>query len=103
VLLGSGAALAVGGAVFWVLRGNEVSTLDHACQNRVCPANLQSDDDRGKLYDALGIALFSAAGAAVVAGGGVFLFGNKSASAGSLQVAPVAAAGGGGLLVRGRF
>jgi hypothetical protein len=105
VLLGGGAALAAGGAVFWVLRGNEMGTLDSGCPSRTnCPANLKSDDDKGKLYDALGITLFSAAGAAVLAGGGVLLFGgSKSAPAGSLQVAPVAGAGGGGLTVRGRF
>jgi hypothetical protein len=91
--------------VFWVLRGNEISTLEQGCPMRVrCAAGLQSDYDNGKTYGALGVALFSAGGAAVLAGGGVLLFGGgKSTPAASLQVAPSVGANGGGLTVRGRF
>jgi hypothetical protein len=104
-LVGGGVAAAAAGAVVWVLRGNEISTLDHACgSNRMCPSSAQSDYDRGKLYDALGIALFATAGVALAAGGGVLLLGGgKSSTAASVRVLPQALQGGGGAVVGGRF
>jgi hypothetical protein len=103
-LVGGGVAAAAAGTVVWVLRGNEISTLDNTCTNRVCPASVQPDYDRGKLYDVLGIALFATAGVALAAGGGVLLFGGgKNASTASIRVLPQALPGGAGAVAGGRF
>jgi hypothetical protein len=105
VLLAAGAAAGAGGAVFWVLRGNEIATLDAGCRSRVnCPTSLQSDADRGKVYDAVGIGLFATAGVAVAAGGGILLFGGRTqGSASGIRIRAHAGSSGGGVLVEGGF
>lgn len=106
ILVGGGAALVAGGVVMWILRGNEVSTLDPECgaNRQSCPSSAQSDISSGKLYDALGVTGFVAGGAAALAGIGLLVFGGShadAAAAGSVSVGPMFARGGGGLRVTG--
>ena len=107
VLVGGGAALAVGGAVFWVLRGNEVSTLNGECgpSGQSCPPGAQSDIDKGKLDNTLGVSLFIAGGVAAAAGAGLLLFGGSHAQATTgvrgVRVTPLLTGHGGGLGVQG--
>jgi hypothetical protein len=104
VLVGSGAALAIGGAVFWVLRGNEISKLDGDCGagGQSCPASDQGDINSGKLDNTLGVSLFIAGGVAAAAGAGLLLFGGSHAPATTgVRVLPVVTASGGGVGVQG--
>lgn len=90
VLVGTGAAALVGGTVFWVLRSNEVNTLNGECgpTQQTCPKGAQSDIDSGKLDDTLGVTLFIAGGAAVLAGAGLLVFGGHSSPAMAVHVTP---------------
>ncbi len=106
-LVGAGGAAVIGGAVFWALRGHEVSTLDAACGagGAHCPDSVHSDYTTGKAYSAVSVALF-ATGAAVVGTGVVWLLthGHGSDSSGhDAQLAPVFFPGGGGASCAARF
>jgi hypothetical protein len=106
ILAGGGAALLAGGAVFWVLRQNEINTLDNECgsDHQGCPASGHSNVDAGKLDDALGVTLFVAGGAAVLGGAGWLLFGphgGGATPAAQWRVTPVVTAHGGGVGVQG--
>ncbi|HEX8794006.1 MAG TPA: hypothetical protein VF765_23855, partial [Polyangiaceae bacterium] len=104
ILVGGGAALVAGGVVMWVLRGNEISTLDGECGTggQHCPGSAQSDISNGKLYDALGVTGFIAGGAAALAGVGLLVFGGSHTEAtAGVHVAPMVARGGGGLRITG--
>jgi hypothetical protein len=109
ILLGSGALVAVGGVVFWVLRGNEISTIDSLCSgNRsACPPNqrgaVDSDGSTGQAYTAAAIAMFAVAGAAAVVGGGVLLFGGKGRTSTSARFLPYAGPHGTGAALSGSF
>ncbi|HTQ47194.1 MAG TPA: hypothetical protein VMI75_30775 [Polyangiaceae bacterium] len=104
VLVGGGAALVTGGVVMWILRGNEISTLNGECHPTAqdCPTSAQGDISNGKLYDALGITGFVAGGAAALAGAGLLVFGGSHGDgATGFTVGPMLAHGGGGLRVTG--
>jgi hypothetical protein len=105
ILVGGGAAFVAGGAVMWILRGNEISTLDPQCgaSHQQCPSSAQSDIDKGKLYDVLGVTGFVAGGAAALAGVGLLVLGGSHAetTTSSLTVGPLLARGGGGLRFTG--
>jgi len=105
ILVGSGAALVAGGVVMWILRGNEISTLNGACHPtpQDCPESAQGDISNGKLYDALGVTGFVAGGAAALAGVGLLVFGGAhgESTTGSVTLGPMVARGGGGLRFTG--
>jgi hypothetical protein len=97
IVLGAGVVLVAGGAVSWVLRDQEVTTLDGLCKTRqTCPSSAQGDISDGKLYDALAVTLFVAGGVGALAGGGLLTLGPSSSST-AVQVSPVVTAHGGGL------
>ena len=100
---GTGVALVAGGAVFWVLRGNEVSTLSGECgpTQHACPASASSDISSGKTYDAVGLSLFIAGGAAVLGGAGLLLLGGHSSTSTAMQVTPFVTGHSAGLGVTG--
>lgn len=101
---GTGVALLAGGVVFWVLRGNEVSTLSGECgpTQHTCPQSASSDISNGKTYDAVGMTLFIAGGAAVLGGAGLLLFGgHASTSTTGLQITPFVTGHSAGLGVTG--
>jgi hypothetical protein len=100
---GTGVALVAGGAVFWVLRGNEVSTLSGECgpTQHACPQSASSDISNGKTYDAVGMTLFIAGGAAVLGGAGLLLFGGHSSTSTAVQVTPFVTGHSAGLGVTG--
>lgn len=105
ILVGGGAALVAGGAVMWILRGNEISTLNGECHPTAqdCPGSAQGDISNGKLYDALGVTGFVAGGAAALAGVGLLVFGGSHdpSTTGGVTVGPMVARGGGGLRLTG--
>lgn len=98
-----GLALVAGGVVFWVLRGQENDTLSGPCgpSQHQCPQSLQSDIDKGKLYNALADGLFIAGGAAVLAGAGLVLFGGGHDAPATARVTTLVVAGGGGVGLEG--
>jgi hypothetical protein len=98
--LGGGAALVAGGVVFWVLRGQEVTTLTGECgaTKQQCPGSAQGTINTGKLYDALGVSLLAAGGVVALIGGGLLVFGGGASSAPTgLRAVPLLTAHGGGL------
>ena len=103
VLLGGGAALGVGGGVLWALRGSAISTLDGECgpTRQACPQSAQGQINSGKADDALGVMLFVAGGAAVLAGAGLLLFGGHSETTSGVRVTPVFSAHGAGVGLAG--
>jgi hypothetical protein len=104
ILVGGGVALVAGGVVMWVLRGNEISTLNGECGSggQHCPGSAQSDIDSGKLYDALGVTGFVAGGAAALAGVGLLVFGGPQGDTTTgVSVGPMLARGGGGVRLTG--
>jgi hypothetical protein len=105
ILVGGGAALVAGGVVMWILRGNEISTLNGECgsDGQHCPGGAQSDINSGKLYDALGVTGFVAGGAAALAGVGLLVFGGPHAetTSGGVRFGPMLARGGGGVRIGG--
>jgi hypothetical protein len=103
VVAGSGVALVGGGVVFWLLRGNEVSTLSGECgpTQHTCPQSASSDISTGKTYDAVGMTLFIAGGAAVLGGAGLLLFGGHSSTSTAVQVTPFVTGHSAGLGVTG--
>lgn len=105
ILVGGGAAAVAGGAIFWVLRGNEDSTLHGECgpTGKTCPASAQGDINSGKLDDTLGVTLFAVGGAALLGGAGWLLFGphGGAAPATGLTVSPYVTAHGGGIGLQG--
>lgn len=107
ILVGGGAALVAGGVVMWILRGNEISTLNGECHPtpQSCPSSAQGDISNGKLYDALGVTGFVAGGAAALAGVGLLVFGGShdASTTGSVTVGPMVARGGGGLRFSGEL
>jgi tetratricopeptide (TPR) repeat protein len=103
VLLGGGGVAVAGGVVFWILRGNEISALTVACGQHHCPPASQGDYNNGKLYDAFGITLFAAGGAALAAGGVALFYSHQPASITSARLFPWAYPRGAGVAVEGRF
>lgn len=104
ILVGGGAVLVAGGVVMWILRGNEISTLNNECgaDQQHCPGGAQSDISNGKLYDALGVTGFVAGGAAALAGVGLLVFGGSPAGTTTgVSVGPMLARGGGGVRLTG--
>ncbi len=100
---GTGVALLGGGVVFWLLRGNEVSTLSGECgtTQHACPQSASGDISNGKTYDAVGITLFIAGGAAVLGGAGLLVFGGHSSTSTAVQVTPFVTGHSAGLGVTG--
>ena len=100
---GTGLALVAGGVVFWVLRGNEVSTLSGECgpTQKACPPSATSDISNGKTYDAVGLTLIIAGGAAVLGGAGLLLFGGHASTSTAVQVTPFVTGHSAGLGVTG--
>lgn len=80
------ASLATSG-VFFALRAGKISKLDDACQDHVCPPEMQSDIDQGKLYTTLANVTL-AVGIAAVAGGAVLVLTSGPSSAPSVALAP---------------
>ncbi len=105
ILVGGGAALVAGGVVMWILRGNEISTLNGACHPtpQDCPSSAQGDISNGKLYDALGVTGFVAGGAAALAGVGLLVFGGShdGSTTTGVTLGPMFAHGGGGVRLTG--
>ena len=103
ILAGGGAAAVGAGVVFWVLRGNQINTLNGECgpNGQACPKSAQSDIDSGKLDNALGVSLFIAGGAAALAGAGLLVFGGHGAQSTAVRVTPVFTGRSAGLGVTG--
>lgn len=107
VLVGAGGVAIAGGAVFWILRGSKVSTLESQCgaDNHSCPPTATDDIANGKTYSALGIGLFALGAVSAAAGAGVLILGggsSKSDAKGSTPSARVLILPG-GVGVAGRF
>jgi hypothetical protein len=106
VLLGVGAAAAIGGGVFWVLRSNDASQLQADCGpsgNNCNKPGDAADISNGKTYDVLAITLFAVGGAAMLGGAGLLIAGAGHHATATASLVPVAEPGGGGLLLRGTF
>jgi hypothetical protein len=107
VLVGVGAAALIGGGVLWVVRSNDLSSLQAECgpSGNQCPASASGDISNGKTFDIVSVALFAVGGAAVLGGAGVLLFGgHSSASTGATaRLLPVGQPGGAGLRLEGSF
>ncbi|HEY6080631.1 MAG TPA: hypothetical protein VIW29_17575, partial [Polyangiaceae bacterium] len=80
------ASLATSG-VFFALRSGKISKLDDACPDRVCPPEMQSDIDQGKLYTTLANVTL-AVGIAAVASGAVLVLTSGPSSEPSVALAP---------------
>jgi hypothetical protein len=87
VIGGVGIASLVASGVFYGLRAGKISKLDDACQDRVCPPEMQSDIDQGKLYTTLANVTL-AVGLAAVAGGAVLVLTSGPSSEPSVALAP---------------
>jgi hypothetical protein len=102
VLIGMGGAAVVGGAVVWVMRGNEESKLDAECgpSGASCPPGSSGDISSGKTDTVLGATFFAVGGAAVLVGASLLLFGGHDAKAtASARIVPAL----GGLRLEGSF
>ena len=107
VLVGAGGVAVAGGAVFWILRGSKVSTLESQCgaDNHSCPPTATDDIANGKTYSALGIGLFALGAVSAAAGAGVLIFGGASRKSDAKPTGPSARVLvlPGGVGVAGRF
>jgi hypothetical protein len=90
LLVGGGAAALVGGTVFWVMRSNEINTLNGECgpSQQACPKGAQNDINSGKTDNTVADTLFIVGGAAALAGAGLLVFGGHGSSAPSTAIAP---------------
>jgi hypothetical protein len=87
VIGGVGIASLAASGIFYALRAGKISTLDDACTDRVCPPEMQSDIDQGKVYTTLANVTL-AVGVAAVAGGAVLILTSGPSSAPSVALAP---------------
>jgi hypothetical protein len=104
ILIGGGASLAIGGAIFWALRDGAVSTLTRDCgpTGHACPESDQSTINTGKVDDAVGVALLTAGAAATLAGAGFLLFsGSRKSETTAVRLGPLVTRQGGGLRLQG--
>jgi hypothetical protein len=102
----SGAAVAIGsGALFWALRGAEITKLEAGCPSRTdCDDGLRVHDTRGKVYTTTAVALFGIGAIGGAAGVGILLFGGKDAQTrGTAIVVPSALPGGAAAHLVGAF
>ncbi|HEY6078242.1 MAG TPA: hypothetical protein VIW29_05535, partial [Polyangiaceae bacterium] len=87
VIGGIGIASLATSGVFFALRSGKISKLDDACPDHVCPPEMQSDIDQGKLYTTLANVTL-AVGIAAVAGGAVLVLTSGPSSEPSVALAP---------------